>query len=135
MAIIPNFDQIQAFTTAPDTGPVAMLNLLKFKPRADGGGGDGAREYGRYGDRVVKMIEAQGGKVTWVGRPEQVFIGGPEDAWDVALIVWYPSRQAFVEMVSTDDYQDAHRHREGGLERSVVLACVPTLDRLAEVAP
>jgi uncharacterized protein (DUF1330 family) len=108
-----------------------MLNLLKFKPRAADEGA-GARAYGRYGDRVNAMIEAKGGKVIWAGRAEQVFIGGPDDAWDVALLVWYPSRRAFVEMVSTDDYQDAHRHREDGLERSVVLACVPTLDRIGE---
>jgi uncharacterized protein (DUF1330 family) len=131
MPIIPNFDQIQAFATAPDTGPVAMLNLLKFKPRA-ADAGSGAEEYNRYGDRVTKMIEAQGGKVIWVGRAEQVFIGGPDDAWDVALVVWYPSRRAFLDMVASNDYQDAHRHREGGLERSVVLACVPVLDRTPE---
>ena len=97
MPIVPNFDQIQAFATAPDTGPVAMLNLLKFKPRADAG--SGVEEYNRCGDPVTKMIE---------------------------------SRKAFIEMVGSDDYQDAHRHREGGRERSVVLACVPTLDRTLE---
>jgi len=134
MPIIPNLDQIQAFATAPDSGPVVMLNLLKFKPRAEGEGGSGGQAYGRYGERVERMIEARGGKVIWTGRAEQVFIGDPVgDAWDVALLVWYPSRQSFVEMVSTPDYADAHRHREQGLERSVVLACTPLADALALV--
>jgi len=80
MPIIPNFDQIQTFATAP----------------------------------------------------EPVFIGGPEDDWDLALVVWCPARKAFLDMVGSDDYQDAHRHREGGRQRSVVLACVPILDRTLE---
>jgi uncharacterized protein (DUF1330 family) len=128
MSIIPNFDQIQAFTTAPDTGPVVMLNLLKFKPRAEGEGGSGSDAYGRYGDRVTKMIESQGGRIIWSGRPEQVLIGDPGGMWDAVVLVWYPSRKSFVEMVSTPDYQDAHRHREHGLERTVVLACTPMTD-------
>ena len=52
MSIAPNFDQIQAFATAPDTGPVSMLNLLKFKPHADEDEGSGAEAYDRYGERV-----------------------------------------------------------------------------------
>ena len=132
MPIIPNYDQIQAFATAPDVGPVVMLNLLKFKPRGEGER-DGSAAYGRYGERVTKMIEDKGGKLIWMGRAEQVFIGGPEDVWDIALLVWYPSRKSFVEMVSTPEYDDAHKHREQGLERSVVLACTPVADALTAV--
>ena len=57
---------------APDEGPVVMLNLLKFK-EADGG--SGAAEYGKYGDSVVQMVEARGGKVLWMGKVDQTLIG------------------------------------------------------------
>ncbi len=103
-----------------------MLNLLKFKRSADSGAGSGAAAYGRYGDVVQKMVAAQGGSIVWIGQPRHVFIGDPEaDDWDVAVLVSYPSRQAFIEMVSTPDYADAHTHREDGLERTIVLACAP----------
>jgi uncharacterized protein (DUF1330 family) len=36
--------------------------------------------------------------------------------------VKYPSRAAFVEMVSQPAYQEAHEHREAGLERTIVVA-------------
>ena len=35
-------------------GPIVMLNLLKFKDKAQGEEGTGAEAYGRYGSRVVK---------------------------------------------------------------------------------
>gem|GEM_PF-6226345 len=38
------------------------------------------------------------------------------------LLVEYPSRKAFFEMISSAEYIDAHRYREEGLEDSVLLA-------------
>jgi len=107
-----------------------MLNLLKFKESAGDGSGSGAEAYGRYGDAVVEMLEARGGKVLWSGRGEQILIGDPAEDWDAVLLVQYPSRQAFIEMVTTPAYDDAHEHREQGLERTVIVACSPGLDRI-----
>ena len=69
------------------SGPIVMLNLLKFKAKAEGEDGTGAEAYGRYGSRVVKMIEAVGGKVLWSGRPESVLIGDSSDEWDAVALV------------------------------------------------
>lgn len=123
MSIRPNVDQFQALVQAPDDGPVVMLNLLKFKGRSDDGASTGSDEYKKYGDAAVEMIEARGGKVMWAGRAEQVLIGDPAETWDTVLLVQYPSRAAFVEMVSTPEYEQAHEHREAGLERTIVIAC------------
>jgi len=123
--ITPNAEQFRELATASETGPVVMLNLLKFKPRADDGSSSGGAEYGRYGDAVVEMIEERGGKVLWNGRADQVLIGDPDEDWDAVVLVEYPSRKAFVDMVTTDEYNAAHSHREGGLERTIVVACTP----------
>jgi uncharacterized protein (DUF1330 family) len=127
-AITPNREQFAALMTAPDDGPVVMLNLLKFKPRATNAESTGGEEYRRYGDAAVEMIEARGGKVLWTGRADQVLIGDPEQDWDAVLLVQYPSRAAFVDMVTTPEYDKAHGHREAGLERTIVIACTPQLD-------
>ena len=116
--ITPNLDQFQALTAAPDEGAVVMLNLLKFKE-------GGADTYFRYGDAAIGMVEERGGRVLWSGRAEQVLIGDPAADWDVVVLVEYPSRAAFVEMVSSPEYLEAHADREAGLERTVVLACSP----------
>ena len=95
-----------------------MLNLLKFKPR------EGASEYGKYGDAVVPMVEARGGNVLWMGKVDQTLIGDIDaDGWDAIALVQYPSRKAFVDMATSKEYDAAHEHREGGLERTVLLAC------------
>jgi uncharacterized protein (DUF1330 family) len=126
-AIRPNNDQFVALATAPDDAPVVMLNLLKLKAKADGAaesGATGAAEYEKYGDAAIQMVEARGGKALWIGRADQVLIGD-EDAndWDAVALVQYPSRKAFIDMVTSKDYEKAHEHRESGLERTVLIAC------------
>jgi uncharacterized protein (DUF1330 family) len=133
MAITPNADQFQELASRRDEGPVVMLNLLKYKRRADGGDLTGQEEYRSYGDAAVAMIEERGGSVLWAGRADQVLIGDPTEDWDHVLLVQYPSRAAFLDMVGQPAYQEAHRHRESGLERTLVVACTPRLDRIAEL--
>ena len=117
-AITPNLDQFQALSAAPDEGPVVMLNLLKFKP-----GGEDA--YLRYGDAAKEMVEERGGRLLWSGRAEQVLIGDPAADWDVVVLVEYPSRSAFIEMVWSPEYLQAHADRDAALERTIVVACCP----------
>jgi uncharacterized protein (DUF1330 family) len=116
-AIRPTKEQILELLNAPDEGPVMMLNLLKFAPKT------GAGEYNKYGDKVVRMVEATGGKVLWMGKVDQTLIGPVDETWDAIALVQYPSRKAFIEMTSTKDYDAAHEHRASGLERTLVLAC------------
>ena len=116
-AIRPNKEQFLELMNAPDEGPVVMMNLLKFKPR------EGASEYSKYGQSAVQMVEARGGKVLWMGKVDQTLIGPVDEAWDAIALVQYPSRKAFVEMTSTEEYDAAHEHRESGLERTLLLAC------------
>jgi len=47
------------------------------------------------------------------------------------VLVEYPSRKAFLEMVANPDYLKSHEHRESGLERTIVVACTPTASRAA----
>jgi uncharacterized protein (DUF1330 family) len=124
-AIRPNKEQFLDLMNAPDEGPVVMLNLLKFKAKADDGKSSGAKEYGKYTDEVVQMVEARGGKVLWLGRADQVLIGNAEEDWDAVALVQYPSRKAFIDMTTSKEYESAHEHRESGLERTVLIACTP----------
>src|SRR6267378_2575236 len=76
-SIKPNREQFVELASSADAGPVVMLNLLKFKARAEGESGSGADAYKRYGEAAVKMVEEQGGRVLWQGRADQILIGDP----------------------------------------------------------
>ena len=122
-AIRPNKEQFVELMNAADDAPVVMLNLLKFKGTADDGTSSGSSEYAKYGDSVVQMVEDRGGKVLWMGRADQTLIGDATEGWDSVALVEYPSRKAFIDMVTAPDYEKAHEHRESGLERTVLIAC------------
>jgi uncharacterized protein (DUF1330 family) len=129
MAITPTREQFSAFAQDPREGEIVMINLLHFAAADEGPEPSGQGAYRDYGDQVVKMVEARGGRVLWTGQPEHVLIGDPEhDGWDLVVLVSYPSRAAFIDMVSSPNYQEAHTHRERGLDRSVLLACQPLVN-------
>jgi uncharacterized protein (DUF1330 family) len=126
MSIRPNLDQFEEYARSDLDGEVVMVNLLKFARSGASTDETGQEAYGRYGDAVRSMIEERGGTLLWAGEARHVFIGDPDaNDWDAVALVSYPSRQAFLDMVSTPEYEDAHEHREQGLERTVVIACAP----------
>ncbi|HZO05014.1 MAG TPA: DUF1330 domain-containing protein [Solirubrobacterales bacterium] len=88
-----------------EQAPVVMLNLLRFKP-------DGGRErYGEYGAAVAPLLEAAGGRIVFAGDPATVLLG--ERSWDMVLLVEYPTRSAFLEMIGSEAYQTiAHLRTE-----------------------
>ncbi|HET6830314.1 MAG TPA: DUF1330 domain-containing protein [Solirubrobacterales bacterium] len=81
-----------------DDGPVVMLNLLALKP-------DGGRErYMEYGAAVAPILEGIGGRPLYTAQGGRALIGD-ERAWDLVLLVEYPSRAAFLEMIGSPEYQ------------------------------
>ena len=135
MAITPTREQFTEFAQGRQEGEVVMINLLHFDRSGTSEGSDsggstststGQDAYRDYSAQVIKMVEARGGKLLWTGRPEQVLIGDSDaDAWDMVALVSYPSRAAFIDMVTSPSYGDAHADRERGLDRTVLLACEP----------
>ena len=108
-------------------GEVVMLNLLRFKARADSdGGGSGEESYAPYAELAIQKVTERGGRVLWTGRPDSVVIGdADDDRWDAVALVSYPNRKAFIDMVNDPDYQRGHGDREGGLDRMALLAMTP----------
>lgn len=126
MAITPNEKQFAELAASTDEGEVVMLNLLRYRSEASKGEGSGEEAYRQYGSQAVKMVEERGGKLLWMGRPDQVLIGDEEaNRWDAVALVSYPSRKAFIDMVTQPDYQKAHEHRESGLADTVLIAMTP----------
>lgn len=129
MTTRPTHEQFAALIADSDRldGEVVMLNLLKFKSRASSaGGGTGEESYQRYGELATRKVAERGGRIVWMGRPDSVVIG--EDAtgdWDVVVLVAYPSRKAFLDMIADPDYQAGHADREGGVQDMALVAMTP----------
>ncbi len=103
-------EQFVAFMKSGIEGPIHMLNLLKFKP-------DGGQEtYQRYSEHTRPLLEKRGGSVKYTYQPKATVIGGEE--WDAIAIVEYPSHAAFIDMVTSDEYQTNVHLRHEALEDS-----------------
>jgi uncharacterized protein (DUF1330 family) len=131
MSVTPSQEQIQALMEKGPDGPIVMVNLLKFRVRADYEPSrpeareniSGAEAYQRYGTVAQKCVAEVGGRIVWAGPQALVFIGGAEQEWDQVVCVRYPSRQAFLTMVSQPHYLAASHHRTAGLERTALVCC------------
>jgi uncharacterized protein (DUF1330 family) len=94
---------------AGEDAPVTMLNLLRFKP--EGGRG----RYEEYGTAVAPLLEQVGARVAFLGESAPALLG--RGKWDLVLLVEYPTRQAFLEMVGSAEYQEiAHLRTEALVE-------------------
>jgi uncharacterized protein (DUF1330 family) len=94
---------------AGEDGPVVMLNLLAF--RVEGG----RDRYEEYGAAVAPLLERAGGRIVFLGQPASVLLG--EDSWDLVILVEYPSRQAFLDMIGSAEYQAIGHLRTEALAR------------------
>ncbi|HWH32991.1 MAG TPA: DUF1330 domain-containing protein [Egibacteraceae bacterium] len=119
--INPGREAFAELLARADEGPVVMLNLLKFRDDA-GDGETGRQAYNRYAQAIGPMIEELGGRTRWIGDTGTLLVGDPQaQDWDAILLVEYPTRRAFADMVSRPDYLAAHEHRERALERTLLL--------------
>lgn len=127
--IDPTPTQLEDFLKRDQSAPIYMVNLLKFRARAeypdgrDAKGLSGSDAYGLYGAVAGAKIVEVGGKLVWGAPAEMTVIGGVDEKWDAVAIVYYPTRAAFVKMVSMPDYLEATVHRVAGLERSIIVQC------------
>ena len=129
MAIYPSNEQIEELMTGPTDQPVVMVNLLKFKERADESEGEASRQvaYGRYAEQMRKVVESQGGRFIWAGRVDSKVIGEDGDPeFDVIALVEYPSRQKFLEIVGSERVREIGEHRSAGLEMQWLIATTQT---------
>ena len=106
----------------PD-GPVVMVNLMRFRERSLDGDGSGWDAYLRYSALTVPMIKARGGTLLWTGDARAVALGEQDgNRWEYLALVYYPNVAAFLDMMTSADYEtrcDPHRHN--GCEAHVII--------------
>ncbi len=117
-----NIDQLERST---DDGPVTMINLVKYRDRSLDGDGSGREAYQRYTQRAQEYVESRGGRVLWAGVVGEAALqdGLTDDEvdWDWALLVYFPNRAAFIDMVKIPDYLAANEQRLNGVAKHAIL--------------
>ena len=105
-------------------GPVVMVNLMRFRERSLDGCGSGWDAYLRYSALTVPMIKARGGTLLWTGDAKAVALGEPDDhQWDYLALVYYPTVAAFIDMMTSKDYETrCDPHRANGCAEHVIIA-------------
>ena len=106
----------------PSNTPVVMLNILKFKAKASNGDKTGEESYNDYGRATAPLLEKVGGKLLWAGKVNKTIIGDQTDQPHRILVVQYPSKEAFIEMSTSEEYAKISHLREFALEYGGLLA-------------
>ncbi len=119
--VMPRSDAAQAFFGDAAHGPMVMVNLLKFKDKAEypdghaNAGMTGKEAYAVYGAAVMKCLEMVGGRGLFSADVSGLMLGDVEELWDMVALAYYPSPQAMLQMVGLPEYQGIEIHRFAGL--------------------
>jgi uncharacterized protein (DUF1330 family) len=118
MPVDPKRDDVRRYLDEDPGGPVVMLNLLKYRP-------GGEETYAAYGRALREYLPRIGAQVLYSGDCSTILVAPDGWDWDAVLIVRYPSRQAFRQMVADPEYLKVSRLRAEALEEAVLQATVP----------
>ena len=115
------------------TGPVVMLNLLRFRAVADYSATpalappaaiSGAAAYERYIAHTRHFLREAGGELLFLGAGDHYLIGPPDEQWDVAMLVRHRSQSSFLSFASNEAYLSGLGHRLAASEDSRLLPLV-----------
>lgn len=114
-------ERFRQMTEEGPKGPIFMVNLLKFKERAqykDGRPCDlsGRDAYMIYGREVSKLLPKFGGAAFFAADVTFLALGQVEELWDEIAIATYPNRKALFEMSTSPEWQAISVHRDAGLK-------------------
>ena len=119
--LYPSDAQMERLNNDPDSGEIHLLNLFRFKEKAvypDGRESSltGKEAYELYGNSMLEVLDKYGAEVVFYSDITGLIIGEVDELWDAFVIVKYPSRQALLDMTSSEEFKALSIHREAGLE-------------------
>ncbi|UII35003.1 DUF1330 domain-containing protein [Fulvivirga ulvae] len=111
-------------------GKVVMLNLLKYKSKADYSNLEnlrpanevsGEEAYGLYLKYTMPELTKAGSKILFYGSSRNFLIGPENECWDAVLLVEHESVERFIALSQSKDYMKTAGHRTAALEDSRLL--------------
>ena len=121
--VYPNREQMKRFfEEGNDDQPIYMINLLKFKEKAEYKDGretslSGREAYALYGEIIEKHLIEIGGELIFKSKVTRITVGKVDELWDAIAIAKWPSKKVMGEnMMPTDpELLEGYQHREAGL--------------------
>lgn len=113
--------RMQAMLEKGPDGPIFMVNLLKFKEKAEYDDGrpcdlSGRDAYMIYGRAVADLLPKFGGRGIFAADVTFLALGQVEELWDEVAIAMYPDRAAMVRMSLSEEWREIAVHRSAGLK-------------------
>ena len=71
---------------------------------------------------MTPLLKKGGGKAIWAGNVKKTIIGDYDNQPDRFLVVYYPSKEAFIEMSTSEEYAATGHHRHLSLEYGGLIA-------------
>ena len=117
-ALRPNPIQLAEFALGDDD-PILMVNLLKFKDKAEYEDGratnlTGREAYEIYVTETREHLANVGAELILGGEVNGLLLGEVEELWDAFGVARYPSRKAMIAMARNPAYIESEQHRAAG---------------------
>lgn len=127
--LYPDEEQMAGFLEPDDGKPIYMLNLLKYKDKAEYHDGrettlSGKEAYHLYVEGVKKCLAKVGGEMTFSSTVRRLSIGCVDELWDEVAIAMYPNRTAMMQMMQLPEMAEIGLHRKAGLAGQLNLETV-----------
>ncbi len=119
-------DALEEFLAEDPGGPVIMLNLLRYVPDT------GRADYLAYIAHTQTISGRYGTEPLFWGDGRTPLVADDEQVWDSVLLIRYPSRQAFADMMGDPAHLAGAHLRTRALVAAVLQ---PTDQRLARPTP
>ncbi len=142
----PTQDAGRRFVQRGLSGPIVMLNLLKFRDVADYSDHpelapdipiSGAEAFDRYVRHALPFLRESGGDVLFLGKGGPFLIGPADEEWDRAMLIRQASVASFLSFASHAAYLAGLGHRVAAVtdSRLLPLSDMPILMSTEGVRP
>jgi uncharacterized protein (DUF1330 family) len=110
-----------------------VINFLRYRDQAvypegfDATPCTGREAFQRFSAVMAPLVTEVKGKTIWMGQVQASVIAPNTEQWHEAILIEYPSRKAFLELVTRSEYKDASIHRTAALADSRLIATKPVM--------
>lgn len=128
--LMPTIQAGRKFVRRGLQGEVIMLNLLRFREKADYSKAPelapespirGAEAFDRYLRHTLPFLHQSGGDLMFLGSGGSFLIGPEHEKWDLVMLVRQSSAESFLAFAENKDYLAGLGHRTAAVEDSRLL--------------